>query len=153
MRKLDDKEREWREILSDRDKHLQSLEKEKDEAYKQIKNLKDLVKHAEGSSERRIGTTSESNLMSVLDFKQKLVVHQEDKEQMENLQTQELAKVKHLVLLRDQELEEKSVLLKEAQQQLEKLRNEVVRLRRQEEQLSDVQVRLDFICEASIFLN
>lgn len=77
-------------------------------------------------------------------MKQKLVVHQEDKEHIENLQTQELAKVKHLVLLRDQELEDKSVLLKEAQQQLEKLRNEVVRLRRQEEQLSDVQVT--FFC-------
>lgn len=71
-------------------------------------------------------------------------MHQEDKEQIENLQTQELAKVKHLVLLRDQELEEKSILLKEAQQQLEKMRCEVLRLRRQEEQLSDVQVILIF---------
>ncbi|GJQ81087.1 hypothetical protein Trydic_g14260 [Trypoxylus dichotomus] len=134
-RKLDDKEREWREIMSEKDKHLQSLEKEKDEAYKQIKNLKDLLKSAEG--------------ILVLDSKQRLVVHQEDKEQIENLQIQELAKVKHLVLLRDQELEEKCTLLKEAQQQLEKLRNEVVRLRRQEEQLSDVQDDLESLRHSS----
>ena len=66
--------------------------------------------------------------------------HQEDKEQMENLQTQELSKVKHLVLLRDQELAEKTTSLKDANLHLEKLRNEVSRLRRQEEQLSDLQV-------------
>ncbi|KAK9709586.1 GRIP domain [Popillia japonica] len=130
VRKLDDKEREWKEIMSDKDRHLQNLEKEKDEAYKQIKNLKELLKNAE-------------------DLKQKLVVHQEDKEQIENLQTQELAKVKHLVLLRDQELEEKSILLKEAQQQLEKMRCEVLRLRRQEEQLSDVQDDLESLRHSS----
>lgn len=71
-----------------------------------------------------------------------MVEHQEDKDQIENLQTQELAKVKHLVLLREQELAEKSIALKEANHQLEKLRNEVVRLRHQEEQLSDIQVSI-----------
>lgn len=68
--------------------------------------------------------------------------HQEDKDQIETFQTQELAKVKHLVLLREQELAEKSAALKEATQQLDKLRNEMGRLRRQEELLSDVQVRI-----------
>lgn len=67
--------------------------------------------------------------------------HQEDKDQIENLQTQELAKVKHLVLLREKELAEKVAALKEATQQLDRLRNEVTRLRGQEELLSDVQVR------------
>lgn len=71
-----------------------------------------------------------------------MVEHQEDKDQIENLQTQELAKVKHLVLLREQELAEKSIALKEANHQLEKLRNEIVRLRHQEEQLSDIQVSI-----------
>lgn len=75
-----------------------------------------------------------------LEFKHRLLEHKEDKDQIENFQTQELAKVKHLVLLREQELAEKSVALKEATQQLDKLRNEMVRLRRQEELLSDVQV-------------
>lgn len=48
-KKLDEKDKEWREIFSERDKQLQSLEKEKDEAHKQIKNLKDLLKNAEGN--------------------------------------------------------------------------------------------------------
>lgn len=46
-----------------------------------------------------------------------------------------------MVLLREQELAEKNNALKEATVQLEKLRGEVNRLRRQEEQLSDVQVK------------
>lgn len=69
-----------------------------------------------------------------------MVEHQEDKAQIENLQSQELSQVKHLVHLREQELSEKSLALKEASVQLEKMRNEVNRLRRQEERLSDVQV-------------
>lgn len=66
--------------------------------------------------------------------------HQEDKDQIENFQIQELGKVKHLVLLREQELSEKNATVKEMSQQLEKLRSELTRLRRQEELLSDVQV-------------
>lgn len=76
----------------------------------------------------------------LLEFKHRLMEHQEDKDHIENLQTQELAKIKHLVLLKEQELAEKSIALKEATQQLDKLRNETTRLRRQEELLSDVQV-------------
>jgi golgin subfamily A protein 1 len=119
-KKLDQKELEWREILSEKDKRFQSLEKEKEEALKQVHMLRETLKNAE-------------------EFKQKLVEHQEDKEQMENFQTQELSKVKHLVLLREQELAEKTASLKEANAQLDKLRTEVSRLRRQEEQLSDLQ--------------
>lgn len=70
----------------------------------------------------------------------KVLEHKEDNEQIGNLQLQELSKIKQLVLLRDQELSEKSNALKDASVQLDKLRNEVMRLRRQEELLSDVQV-------------
>lgn len=66
--------------------------------------------------------------------------HQEDKDQMENFQNQELSKVKYLVHLRDQELAEKSSSLRETSIQLDKLKSEVNRLRRQEEQLNDLQV-------------
>lgn len=66
--------------------------------------------------------------------------HQEDKNQIENLQTQELTKVKHLVLMKEQELAEKVIALKEATQQLDRIKSEVTRLRGQEELLSDVQV-------------
>lgn len=67
-------------------------------------------------------------------------MHKENNEQLESLQIQEMSKVKNLVLLRDQEIAEKTTALKDANIQLEKLRNEVSRLRRQEEVLSDVQV-------------
>ncbi|XP_045470637.1 golgin subfamily A member 1 isoform X2 [Harmonia axyridis] len=123
-RRLDQKEKEWSEIINAKDKQLEILEKEKEEAYKQIANLRDKLKITE-------------------DFKQKLVEHQEDKEQIENFQSQELSKIKHLVLLRDKELAEKNASLKEAQLQLEKMRSEMARLRRQEEHLSDVQDDLD----------
>lgn len=79
--------------------------------------------------------------MILLEYKLKVLEHREDSEQIENLQLQELSKIKQLVLLREQELSEKSNALKDASAQLEKLRNEVTRLRRQEELLSDVQVR------------
>lgn len=69
-----------------------------------------------------------------------MIEYQEDKEQLENFQTQEIAKVKHLVLLREQELADRTIAFKDCSQQLEKLRTEVSRLRRQEELLSDVQV-------------
>lgn len=69
--------------------------------------------------------------------------YQEDKEQLENFQTQEIAKVKHLVLLREQELAERTAGLKDCTQQIEKLKAEVNRLRRQEQLLSDVQVSLN----------
>lgn len=138
-RKLDQKELQWREIVAEKDKEFQILQKEKEEARKQIQMLRETLKSAEGL---HCYKPLQIHLITVflLDFKQKMVEHQEDKEQMENIQSQELSKIKQLVLLRDQELAEKTAALKEANTQLEKLRSEVSRLRRQEEQLSDLQV-------------
>ncbi|CAH1108960.1 unnamed protein product [Psylliodes chrysocephalus] len=76
-------------------------------------------------------------------FNTKILLHKENNEQLESLQIQEMSKVKNLVLLRDQEIAEKTTALKDANIQLEKLRNEVSRLRRQEEVLSDVQDDLE----------
>lgn len=75
----------------------------------------------------------------------------EDKEHIGNLQAQELAKVKQLVLFREQELDEKASALKEATQQIEKMRLEVSRLRRQEEQLSDLQV-IHFLSDNAFYI-
>lgn len=88
-----------------------------------------------------------------LEYKLKVLEHKEDSEQIENLQLQELSKIKKLVLLREQELSEKTNALKEASVQLEKLRTEVTRLRRQEELLSDVQVGFYFVLLEVIFLH
>ncbi|KAF5306416.1 hypothetical protein FQA39_LY08925 [Lamprigera yunnana] len=122
--KLDEKTKEWQNALNEKDRRIQKLEKEQEDAFKQIGTLKDVLKSSE-------------------ELQKKLVEHREDKEQIENLQTQELSKVKHLILLREQELSEKSALLKDTSQQLDKMRNEVTRLRRQEERLSDIQDDLE----------
>ncbi|KAG5883231.1 hypothetical protein JTB14_011423 [Gonioctena quinquepunctata] len=123
-RKLEQKEHEWREIFKEKDKRIQTLEKEKDEAYKQISKLKEALKGAE-------------------DLNYKILVHKESNEEIGTLQSQELSKIKQLVLLRDQEIAEKSTALKDANIQLEKLKSEMSRLRRQEEVLSDVQDDLE----------
>lgn len=47
-RKLEDKEREWREIVGEKDKRMLAMEREKEEALKQIANLKDSLRSAEG---------------------------------------------------------------------------------------------------------
>lgn len=147
-RKLEQKEQEWREIVNEKDRQLQNLEREKDEAYRQISNLKESLKAAEGRRPTKYFLNKKVVMfylpcnfcLRFLEYKQKILERQENNEQLENLQTQELSKVKHLVLLRDQELAEKNTALKDANIQLEKLRTEVSRLRRQEELLSDVQV-------------
>ncbi|XP_060517177.1 golgin subfamily A member 1 [Cylas formicarius] len=129
-KRLDEKEREWRDILKEKDRRLNAVEKERDEAYKTISNLKEALRNAE-------------------DLKQKILEHRENTEQMENLQTQELVKIKHLVLSKEQELTEKSNSLREANAQLEKLRSELSRLRRQEEHMSDLQDDLEALRHSS----
>lgn len=47
-KKLEEKDKEWKELANEKDKRLQILEKEKNDAYKQISNLKDALKNAEG---------------------------------------------------------------------------------------------------------
>ncbi|KAK5646660.1 hypothetical protein RI129_005124 [Pyrocoelia pectoralis] len=118
--KLEEKTKEWQSILYEKDKKIQKLEKDHEDAFKQISALKSVLKSSE-------------------EMQKRLVEHREDKEQIENFQTQELSKIKHLVLLREQELAEKSALLKDTTQQLEKMRTEIARLRRQEECLTDIQ--------------
>uniref|UniRef100_A0A1Y1KKD8 Golgin subfamily A member 1 n=1 Tax=Photinus pyralis TaxID=7054 RepID=A0A1Y1KKD8_PHOPY len=118
--KLEEKTKEWQGVLYEKDKKIQKLEKDQEDAFKQINSLRSVLKSSE-------------------EMQKRLVEHREDKEQIENFQTQEISKIKHLVLLREKELAEKSSLLKDTTQQLEKMRAEVTRLRKQEECLTDVQ--------------
>nr|XP_023015103.1 golgin subfamily A member 1 [Leptinotarsa decemlineata] len=129
-KKFEQKEQEWRDIVKEKDKRIQTLEREKDEAYKQISKLKESLKSAE-------------------EFNSKILVHKENNEEIGTLQSQELSKIKQLVLLRDEEIASKSTALKEANIQLEKLKNELSRLRRQEEVLSDVQDDLESLRHSS----
>lgn len=86
----------------------------------------------------------------VLDQKRKLAIYRDEREQLENLQTQEISKVKHLLLQREKELGEKSSALKENTELVEQLRQQVSRLRRSEEELSCVQVDISFQCESNL---
>ncbi|CAG9825421.1 unnamed protein product [Phaedon cochleariae] len=129
-RKIEHKDKEWREIVRDKDKRINALEIEKDETWRHNEALKESLKNAE-------------------EFNSKILEHKENNQQIGNLQSQELLKVKQLVLLRDQEIATKTSALKDANLQLEKLRNEVSRLRRQEELLSDVQDDLDSLRHSS----
>uniref|UniRef100_A0A1Y1KKE2 Uncharacterized protein n=1 Tax=Photinus pyralis TaxID=7054 RepID=A0A1Y1KKE2_PHOPY len=122
--KLEEKTKEWQGVLYEKDKKIQKLEKDQEDAFKQINSLRSVLKSSE-------------------EMQKRLVEHREDKEQIENFQTQEISKIKHLVLLREKELAEKSSLLKDTTQQLEKMRAEVTRLRKQEECLTDVQDDLE----------
>lgn len=48
VKKFDEKEREWREVVNERDKKIDNLESKLEEANRQITNLKSSVKRAEG---------------------------------------------------------------------------------------------------------
>lgn len=104
------------------------------------------------------------HIIIVLEYKKKLYSFQEDAEQLEGFQTQEMAKIKHFVslkqtsnlwsaswiecviiifpqlLAKEQEVEEKSHHLKAATAEIESLKTEVSRLRRYEDELNNVQV-------------
>ncbi|XP_025831687.1 golgin subfamily A member 1-like [Agrilus planipennis] len=129
-KKFEEKQKEWKESSLEKDKKVQNLEKEKYEAYKQISKLKEALKLAE-------------------DFKNKILQQKENKEQVECFQSQELVKIKNLILQRDQELADKNQIIKDLSQQLDKLKNEIGRLRRQEERLSDIQDDLESLRHSS----
>ncbi|CAB3383380.1 Hypothetical predicted protein [Cloeon dipterum] len=69
-------------------------------------------------------------------FRQKAIQYQEDLDQLEGFQTQEIAKVKHLLLEREQQLSE-------SQSSLGKAQTEISRLRSIQDQLAHLQDSLD----------
>ncbi|XP_065350219.1 golgin subfamily A member 1 isoform X1 [Cloeon dipterum] len=69
-------------------------------------------------------------------YRQKAIQYQEDLDQLEGFQTQEIAKVKHLLLEREQQLSE-------AQTSLGKAQTEISRLRSIQDQLAHLQDSLD----------
>ncbi|XP_059476920.1 golgin subfamily A member 1-like isoform X2 [Neocloeon triangulifer] len=69
-------------------------------------------------------------------YKQKAFQYQEDLDQLEGFQTQEIAKVKHLLLEREQQLSE-------SQSSLAKAQTEISRLRSIQDQLAHLQDSLD----------
>ncbi|XP_012232411.1 golgin subfamily A member 1 [Linepithema humile] len=122
--KLFEKEKEWKKVVEKQEKEKRKLEEE----MKKIEITKQSLEHA---------------LQDAEEYKKKLYSFQEDAEQLEGFQTQEMAKVKHLLLAKEQEVEEKSHHLKAATAEIETLKTEVSRLRRYEDELNNVQDEME----------
>lgn len=118
--RLFEKEKEWKKIIEKQEKEKRRLEEE----IKKIEIAKQSLEHA---------------LKDAEEYKKKLYSFQEDAEQLEGFQTQEMAKVKHLLLAKEQEVEEKTYHLKTATAEIESLKTEVSRLRRYEDELNNIQ--------------
>ncbi|XP_043275859.1 golgin subfamily A member 1 isoform X3 [Venturia canescens] len=118
--RLAEKEKEWKKLMEKQEKEKAKLEEEWEKAEDANRSLELALKNAE-------------------EYKKKLYTFQEDAEQLEGFQTQEMAKIKHLLLAKEQEVEEKSHHLKTALSEVDSLKTEVSRLRRYEDELNSVQ--------------
>ncbi|XP_011146317.1 golgin subfamily A member 1 isoform X2 [Harpegnathos saltator] len=119
-----EKEKEWKKIVERQEKEKRKLEEE----IRKIEITKQSLEHA---------------LKDAEEYKKKLYSFQEDAEQLEGFQTQEMAKIKHLLLAKEQEADEKSHHLKTATSEIESLKTEVSRLRRYEDELNNVQDEME----------
>ncbi|XP_066596386.1 golgin subfamily A member 1-like [Prorops nasuta] len=135
IKRLDKKDEEWKVRMLEKEKEWKKVvEKQEKEKTK----LEDEVKKVEDT--RR---SLELALQNAEEYKKKLYSFQEDAEQLEGFQTQEMAKIKHLLLAKEQEAEEKSHHLKTALMEIESLKTEVSRLRRYEDELNNVQDEME----------
>ncbi|XP_043677124.1 golgin subfamily A member 1 isoform X1 [Vespula pensylvanica] len=122
--KFSEKEKEWKKVIEKQEKEKIKLETELQTTESSKRSLELALKDAE-------------------EYKKKLYNFQEDAEQLESFQTQEMAKIKHLLLSKEQEVEEKSQHLKVALAEIESLKSEVSRLRRYEDELNNVQDEME----------
>ncbi|KAG8223654.1 hypothetical protein J437_LFUL001761 [Ladona fulva] len=118
--KLEEKESEWSRSLDLLTSEKAVLEEEKRDVVRQKLALEEALKEAK-------------------EYKKKAIQYQEDMDQLEGFQTQEMAKIKHLLLVKEQELEEKVQQLKESESRAESLR---IELRNHAQQLNDLQIML-----------
>lgn len=153
IKKLENREDEWRKRLAKRETELMKRMEKKEEEWKvrlfeKEKEWKKVVEKQEKDRNkleeelRDIQSTKHSLELALKDaeeYKKKLYTFQEDAEQLEGFQTQEMAKIKHLLLAKEQEVEEKTHHLKAAIAEIDSLKSEVSRLRRYEDELNNVQ--------------
>ncbi|XP_054014489.1 golgin subfamily A member 1 [Hylaeus anthracinus] len=135
MKRMEKKEEEWKVRLYEREKEwkkvVEKQEKEKNKLEEELQNTE------------RTKRSIELALKDAEEYKKKLYSFQEDAEQLEDLQIQEMAKVKHLLLVKEQEVDEKTQHLKATTAEIESLRSEVSRLRRYEDELNNVQDEME----------
>ncbi|XP_014253177.1 golgin subfamily A member 1 isoform X3 [Cimex lectularius] len=124
---------EWTKKLEKRENELQQsfVVKEEEWRKKECALTEDLLKQTNELQE----ALKVAEEMKRLNF-----LYQEDKHTLESFQTQEMAKVKHLLLAKEKECSETTASLKEATTLLESLKAEVNRLRPFEEQISNYEV-------------
>ncbi|XP_033330068.2 uncharacterized protein LOC117222468 isoform X1 [Megalopta genalis] len=135
LKRMEKKEEEWKVRLFEKEKEWKKLaekqEKEKSKLEEELQNVE------------RIKNSLELSLKDAEEYKKKLYSFKEDAEQLEDLQTQELAKVKYLLLFKEQEVDEKTQHLKAATAEIDSLKSEVSRLRRYEDELNNVQDEME----------
>ncbi|XP_057326039.1 golgin subfamily A member 1 [Microplitis mediator] len=157
IKRLESREDEWRKRLAKKELEYQKKLDKKDEEWKirmfeREKEWKKAVEKLEKDKQKlddgRLKAESaklllEAALRDAEEYKKKLYSFQEDAEQLEGFQTQEMAKIKHLLLAKEQEVEEKSHNLKAALAEIDSLKTELTRLRRYEQELNDIQDKME----------
>nr|CAD7263676.1 unnamed protein product [Timema shepardi] len=163
-KRLERREDEWRRRLAQRDDEWgRRLDKKEEEFQKQLQEQKEEWKTTLEVLEREKSVLEEEKLEIVKqklaleealrasdEYKKKVFQYQEDLDQLEGFQTQEMAKIKHLLLVKEQEVAERVNTLKESSSQIEQLKSEVNRLRRYEEEYSNLQVSVSLFVDSPI---
>ncbi|CAG5097347.1 Similar to Golga1: Golgin subfamily A member 1 (Mus musculus) [Cotesia congregata] len=157
IKRLESREDEWRKRLAKKELECQKKLDKKDEEWKirmferekeWKKNVEKLEKDKQKLEDGRLKAESAKQLLETAlrdaeEYKKKLYSFQEDAEQLEGFQTQEMAKIKHLLLAKEQEVEEKTHNLKAALAEIDNLKTELSRLRRYEQELNDIQDKME----------
>uniref|UniRef100_A0A1B6M186 GRIP domain-containing protein n=2 Tax=Graphocephala atropunctata TaxID=36148 RepID=A0A1B6M186_9HEMI len=153
LNKLSKREDEWRSRLEKRDMEwTKKLEKKETELTKLMEDKEiEWRKQEQKMTEDLLKLTKELKeaLKMAEDSKRKICQYQDDKDQLEGFQTQEIAKLKHLLLAKEQENSENVTALKEATSSLATLRSEVIRLRPFEERISNFQDDIECLRHSS----
>uniref|UniRef100_T1HRG0 GRIP domain-containing protein n=1 Tax=Rhodnius prolixus TaxID=13249 RepID=T1HRG0_RHOPR len=165
---LTKKEEEWRHRLEKKEAELnKKWEKKESDLLKELalrseewrKREQELtqdlltqtneVKAALKLAEEENALQLQVNNCHILEYKRKICQYQEDKDQLEGFQTQEMAKVKHLLLAKEKENNEMAATLKENSALIETLKAEVGRLRPFEEKISNFEDDLEILRHTS----
>ncbi|KAL0273780.1 UNVERIFIED_CONTAM: hypothetical protein PYX00_006375 [Menopon gallinae] len=123
-KQLEDRERELKKVIDRKESEKRAIEEERNDL--RVKNEK-----------------LEESAKKAADYQKKVCQYQEDIDQLEGFQTQEMAKIKHLLLVMEQEVAEKDKLLKDNNSQMEALKVELVKLRKFEQEYESIQDELE----------
>ncbi|XP_011494910.1 PREDICTED: golgin subfamily A member 1-like [Ceratosolen solmsi marchali] len=156
---FENKEDEWRRKMQKREAELLKKMEKKEEEYRiklfeREKEWKKIIEKHEKEKikliEDRLKAESTKNVLEIAltdaeEYKKKFYSIQENAEEMEGFQTQEMAKIKHLLLVKEQDIGDKSQRLKMATSEIENLKTELLRLRQYEDKLNNIQDEMEFL--------